>query len=82
MEMSKRTILKSATGAFGARISLVHATEGFEVAGSGTRPTNEKWGILCKYRHGTTGGQWFRTFAEAEAHFDAHTMAIVEIAAQ
>ena len=81
MEMSKRTILKSATGAFGARISLVHATEGFEVAGSGTRPTNEKWGVLFAYRHGTTGGQWFKNFTDAEIHFNAYSMPVFEIAA-
>lgn len=71
-EFSKRTVLKSGKARTGAVISLVHRTEGLEIAGAGTRPASENWGYLFALRDGTNGGTWFKTLAEAEAKFNLH----------
>lgn len=80
-QIVKPEVLKEGIGAFGVRRCLVHRPVGFEVAGSGTRPCGEAWGSLLKRSDGTTGGQWFKTLAEAEEHFAAMTTPIVEVAA-
>ena len=78
-QLAKREILKEGIGAFNTRRCLVHREAGFEVAGSGVRPCGESWGSLIVHRDGTTGGQWFKTLAEAEAHYLAMTTPIEEV---
>lgn len=69
--MSVRTILHTATSHTGVAISLVHRTAGWECAGSGTRNVSEAWGSHYEMRDGTRGRIWFKSEAEARAHFDA-----------
>ena len=51
---------------------LTHSTSGYEIAGSGTRWTDEKWGVLTLVG-GDVHGQWFKTFSEAKATFEHWT---------
>jgi hypothetical protein len=69
--MSTRVNLDRAMSKTGATISLVHRLAGWECAGAGTRNVGEAWGSLYEMRDGTRGGQWFKTHAEALAHFEA-----------
>ena len=79
-DMSGRTVLKTATGAFGTRYTLVHATAGYECAGSAARYTDEQWGCLGAGRMGNFG-QWYKTENEAAKHFDRVTTPIINIPA-
>jgi hypothetical protein len=72
---SQRTILagKPSTKYPGTHYSLVHATAGYEPAGACARWTEEKYGTLFLEPRGGQGGQWYKTKAEAEAHFNRVT---------
>jgi len=78
MIMSKRTILKTAQGGFGAIYTLEHRTAGLEVAGSGTRQTNENWAVIRTGKSGNVTGQRFKALVDAEAHFAQYTTPITE----
>lgn len=62
-DMAVRTTLEN-SGPY----RLTHSTAGYELAGSCTRSTDEKWGVLWTL-DGCRMGQWFRTLAEAEVFF-------------
>ena len=64
LEMAKRTTLREEI-LQRLDLRLVHSTAGWEVAGSGTRPTAEKFGVLVSM-HDYNGGWWFKTLAEAQ----------------
>lgn len=75
---SIQTVHATAAG-FRATWTLVHKTAGYEVAGSGTRHTNEGWGAIATSKQtGATYGQWYKTESEAREHFERVTTPIVE----
>lgn len=78
-ELSVRTVLAKATGAFKRPYELIHKTAGYEIAGSCLRLTGEAWGSLSYDRNGTTHGQWFKTLAEARAQFEQFTTPVIEV---
>lgn len=70
---SIRTTLASGIGKYGSKWSLVHRTAGYECAGSCARYTKECWSVDYERRDGITGGQSYKTEAEARAHFERVT---------
>jgi len=79
-EFQKKTVLKTAYGAFNREIKLVHLTAGLRLAGSGTIEKGENWAVLYLIG-GNQHGQEFKTLAEAQAYFDAYTMPITAVTA-
>ena len=77
MQMSQKTILDTAYGALNRKFTLQHHTEGYEVAGSGTRPTKEKWSVTFPVG-GATHGKEFKTEKEARDYFTTYTTPIEE----
>ena len=79
MNMSKRTILKTAPGGFGSVYTLEHRTAGLVVAGSGTRETKEHWASIRTGKNGAVTGQQFSTLEKATANFEQFTTPIIEV---
>jgi tryptophan synthase beta subunit len=79
MNMSKRTILRTAPGGFGSIYTLEHRTAGTEIAGSGTRETVEHWASIRTGKTGAVSGQRFKTLQEAEESFRQFTTPIIEV---
>lgn len=73
-----RTVLATGIGAFNRPYRLIHTTAGYGLAGSCARHTGEAWGVIATNRDGTTSGQWYKTEAEARAHFERVTTPITE----
>ncbi len=54
-----------------SNIELYHRTQGYTLAGSCARWTNEIWGVkIYYYSEGTTGGKQFLTEIEAVEYFE------------
>lgn len=81
MDMSKKTILQTVLGGFGAIYTLEHRTAGLEIAGSGTRETGEHWAIIRTGKSGAVTGQRFKTLPEAEAYLLQYTTPVIEVRA-
>jgi hypothetical protein len=68
LPLSTRTVLGAAR-TNSILFTLVHATAGYEPAGSMARWTNESWGACYQLKDGTQGGQWFSTLQAASLKF-------------
>lgn len=78
-DMAVRTELAKAPGAFKSTYRVIYQTIGYERAGSCARYCAvETWGCTGEGRNGTTFGQWYKTEAEARAHFERVTTPICE----
>ena len=70
IELSKKTVLKSGRTKFHKPVHLMHSTEGIEIAGSGTRHSNEKWLVRLDINE-IEHSQAFRTLSEAIEMFNS-----------
>ena len=70
IELAKTTVLYTGKNKFGDITQLIHSEAGQEIAGAGTRPTAEKWGVISQSKDGTSYGQWYNNEAEAYARAD------------
>ena len=69
MSMSVCTDLKSFVAPTGTRHTLQHVTEGWEIAGSGTRDIPGGYRVRWELRDGTTGSEFYRIHDVAEARY-------------
>jgi hypothetical protein len=66
---SLRTVIMSGINRFGAACRLEHISEGWTPAGSCARWQKECYAYSFTDKHGTRGGQQYRTYDDALAHF-------------